>query len=363
MNKTPHISVILPVFNAEKTLSKCIESILNQYLTDFELIIINDGSNDNSLSICENYAAKDNRIILINQPNKGVSAARNSGLDSVKGKYICFIDADDWVEEKYLSAFFEENKNPDKEIVIQSCFEDTKILSRIKCTLPNKLYDNTSFSSIFTQLHILGYGYPFAKLYQTNIIEEYRLRFDTEINFIEDLLFFLNYLQYIQSMRSISKAYYHYISHPTNVSLSYSHNSYNSEIKAYYSEKKILDILTLKLNLNNLAVRYWKANNGFIFYRAIRTIYRPQWRKTFSERISILKEQWNKENICCLKAYSNQSLNEPLNKISTFLYSKKRIYMYDIYMNFFFFLRYNVSFIWKIFRKIVKPRKHKSGLS
>lgn len=362
MNKIPHISVILPVYNAEQTLVKCIKSILNQDFSDFELIIINDGSNDNSLSICENYTTKDNRIKLLNQANLGVSTARNHGLDNATGKYICFIDADDWVEEGYLSAFFKENQNPDKEIVIQSCFEDTQTQFTIKCILPGEVYSSVSFSSIFTQLHILGYGYPFAKLYQTNIIKEYNLQFDPNIHFIEDLLFFLNYLQYTQSLRSVSEAQYHYTIHSLSTSLSYSHNPYESEIKAYYSEKKILDTLTFKFNLNNLAVDYWKANNGFIFYRAIRTIYRPQWKKSFSERISILKEQWNKENAYCLKAYSNQSLNEPLNKISTFLYSKKWTYMYDIYMNFFFFLRYNVSFIWKIFKKMIKPTKHKSGL-
>lgn len=362
MNKVPHISVIMPVYNAEKTLSKCIESILNQKFTDFELIIINDGSNDKSQSVCEKYAAQDSRIKLLVQQNKGVSAARNNGLDNVRGKYICFVDADDWVEDEYLSAFFRANRNPDKEIVIQSCFEDRETESTIKCLLPDEVYDEASFSPVFTQLRILGYGYPFAKLYQTDIIEEYNLRFDVNIHFIEDLLFFLNYLQYMQSLRSVSEANYHYISHSTKISLSYSHNRYESEIRAYYSEKKIVETLSIKLNFNDLAVHYVKANNGFIFYRAIRTIYRPQWKKPFSERISILKEQWNKENIYCLQAYSKQSLNERLNKIAVFLYIKKWIYLYDMYMSFFIFIRYNVSFTWKIFRKIVKPTKHESGL-
>lgn len=363
MNEVPHISVILPVYNAEKTLSKCIESILNQEFIDFELVIVNDGSNDSSLSICENYAVQDNRIKIINKQNNGVSSARNIALDNVRGKYICFMDADDWVEKEYLSAFFRTNKNPDKEIVIQGCFEDTETQSAIKCLLPDKRYDQENFTRVFLQLRILSYGYPFAKLYQTDIINEYNLRFDVNIHFIEDLLFFLNYLQYTESLRSVSEVNYHYISHSSNQSLSYSHNPYESEIKAYYSEKKILEILTIKFDLKNVAVHYWKTNNGFIFYRAIRTIYRPQWKKSFSERISILKEQWNTENIYCLKAYSKQSLNERLNKIAVLLYVKKWLYLYDIYMSFFVFIRYNISFIWKLFRKIVKPKKHETGLS
>lgn len=358
MDNLPHISVILPVYNAEKTLSKCIESILNQEFLDFELIIINDGSNDFSLSICENYAAQDSRIKIINKQNNGVSSARNLGLENVRGKYICFVDADDWVEKEYLSAFFRTNKNPDKEIVIQSCFEDTQTESAIKCLLPDKQYNREKFARAFLQLRILGYGYPFAKLYQTDVINEHNLRFDTHIHFIEDLLFFLNYMQYMQSLRTVSEARYHYTIHSSDVSLSYSHNPYESEIKAYYAEKEILETLTEKFNFSILSLYYWKANNGFLFYRAIRTIYRPQWKKLFSERISILKEQWNRENIYCLKAYSRQSLNEQLNKIAVMLYAKKHIYLYDMYMNFFVFIRYNLPFVWKLFRKSIKAKKH-----
>lgn len=362
MNKSPHISIILPVYSAEKTLQKCIESILSQEFTDFELIIINDGSKDNSFAICDNYSLIDKRIILINQTKKGVSDARNKGLDYVRGKYICFVDADDWVEKEYLSTFFREDHNPNKEMVIQSCFEDSEKKSTIKTILPDKLYDQSSFSLLFTELHILGYGYPFAKLYKTTIIKENNLYFDTEIHFIEDLLFFLNYLQYINTLQTVSQANYHYKTNESKATLSYSHNSYESEIKAYYSEKKILETLTSKFNLSESAIDYWKANNGFIFYRAIRTFYRPEWKKNYKERISILEKQWNNDNIYCLNAYKKQSTNDLPNKISILLYSKKWIYVYDIYMNIFVSIRYNLSFVWKLFRKFVKPRKHQSGL-
>ncbi len=356
MSNFPHISVILPVYNAEKTLPKCIESILNQDFFDFELIIINDGSNDSSLSICKNYGTQDNRIKIISKSNNGVSSARNLAIENARGKYICFLDADDCVENEYLSAFFRSNKDPDKEVVIQSFFENNSTESRIKCIFSDNQYDLKNFTHAFFQLRILSYGYPFAKLYQTDIINKYNLRFDTHINFIEDLLFFLNYLQYMKSLRTVAEAHYHYTIHSSYLSLSYSHNSYESEIKAYYSEKEILEILTEKFDFNSVGINYWKANNGFIFYRAIRTIYRPQWKKTFSERIFILKEQWNRENIYCLKAYCRQSVNEHLNKIAIILYAKRLIYVYDIYMSFFVFVRYNISFIWKIFRKLVKPK-------
>lgn len=97
------ISVIVPVYNVEKYLKRCINSILNQTFKNFELILVNDGSTDNSLNICKNYKEKDGRIQLISQTNKGLSAARNTGLKYAKGKYVCFVDSDDFIEKEYFS--------------------------------------------------------------------------------------------------------------------------------------------------------------------------------------------------------------------------------------------------------------------
>ena len=97
------ISIIVPVYNVEKYLKRCINSILNQTFKNFELILVNDGSTDNSLNICKNYKEKDGRIQLISQTNKGLSAARNTGLKYAKGKYVCFVDSDDFIEKEYLS--------------------------------------------------------------------------------------------------------------------------------------------------------------------------------------------------------------------------------------------------------------------
>ena len=96
------VSIIVPVYNAERYLSRCIDSILEQSFTDFELLLINDGSNDNSADICDEYVAKDSRVLVFHKENGGASAARNYGLDKAVGKYVCFIDADDWVGKDYI---------------------------------------------------------------------------------------------------------------------------------------------------------------------------------------------------------------------------------------------------------------------
>ena len=99
------ISIIIPVYNVEKYLAKCIDSILNQAFTDWELILIDDGSVDQSGKICDEYACKDNRIKVTHKKNEGVSKARNTGITLAKGEYICFIDSDDWIDVNYLQNF------------------------------------------------------------------------------------------------------------------------------------------------------------------------------------------------------------------------------------------------------------------
>ncbi len=116
-NKTPAISVIMPVYNAEKFLKDSIESVLNQTFKDFEFIIVNDGSTDNSLNIIESYIDKDSRIKIINQENSGVSVARNVGIKNASGEYIAFIDSDDiWVNNKLELQMEEFIKDPELKI-------------------------------------------------------------------------------------------------------------------------------------------------------------------------------------------------------------------------------------------------------
>ena len=102
----PKISVIVPVYNVEKYLHKCIDSILVQTFTDFELLLIDDGSTDKSGDICDEYAVKDARVRVFHTENRGVSAARNHGLREASGDWICFVDSDDWVENCYLEYLY-----------------------------------------------------------------------------------------------------------------------------------------------------------------------------------------------------------------------------------------------------------------
>ena len=113
---TEKITVIVPVYNVENYLNKCLDSLINQTYKNLEIIVINDGSTDNSGEICQEYAQKDNRIIYIEQENGGLSDARNTGLERMTGSYVTFVDSDDWVEPDYVEVLY--NKLLQLEIIV-----------------------------------------------------------------------------------------------------------------------------------------------------------------------------------------------------------------------------------------------------
>ena len=116
----PKVSIIVPVYNVEKYLSKCLDSIVNQTLKDIEIICINDGSVDNSQSVLEAYAKKDTRIKVINQENLGLSCARNKGIDIAQGEYIGFVDSDDWIDLEFYEELYNNAINTQSDIAASS---------------------------------------------------------------------------------------------------------------------------------------------------------------------------------------------------------------------------------------------------
>ena len=214
----PMVSVIVPVYKVEKVLSYCIDSILKQDFSDFELILIDDGSPDRSGLICDQYAKKDSRIKVIHKDNGGVSRARNSGIDIAEGKYICFIDSDDYIDKNYLSFLIEAKKCNEEYDNIWCGFQtvdgykaDTKILQKVIYTNNEKI-TLSSVKEIMT-LHEkwLDAG-PCCKLYNKKIIVENNLYFLEDLSIGEDLIFNFNYLSYTNGkILVLNKTLYNYM--------------------------------------------------------------------------------------------------------------------------------------------------------
>ncbi|MBY6839004.1 glycosyltransferase [Clostridium botulinum] len=210
------VSVIIPVYNCEQYLDKCIQSLLNQTLEEIEFIFVNDGSTDKSRKILEEYKKKDNRIIIINQKNSGVSSARNVGLKYCNGQYIGFVDSDDFIEKKMYESMY--NKAVQEECDLVICDYIKYIIKKKKYKLEYKQFiEHKSEKLNVTKFALKQFlikqenGYSWNKIYKREIIEKNNLNFNQEITMCEDLLFNLNFLQYINKIGYINEYYYSYL--------------------------------------------------------------------------------------------------------------------------------------------------------
>lgn len=190
----PKVSVIIPVYNAEKYLRECIDSVLAQTFVDFEVLLINDGSTDGSGKICDEYAKKDKRIKVFHQENGGVSSARNLGLDNAKGEWITFVDSDDWIGENYFKCL-SDSFNEKVDLIFLNY---TKTNNTKNVVFPIKTLYKNHFLKLYT-IHPHFFS-PWAKFFKRKIIVNNHLRFDEKLDYGEDNIFnceFLIYTNYI----------------------------------------------------------------------------------------------------------------------------------------------------------------------
>ena len=198
-NHTPKISVIVPVYNVEQYLPRCIDSILTQTFTDFEVLLIDDGSTDSSGKICDEYAEKDERIRVFHKENGGVSSARNLGLDNAIGEWICFSDSDDTMRNNYLQVMLSIEEKTNVDMIVCSILRK-KYSDRI-LTLQDFVYEKTQFGNLLCNLRKVGLlGVPWNKLFKAEIIKNNNLQFDINLDSYEDEIFNLQYLQYAKTV-------------------------------------------------------------------------------------------------------------------------------------------------------------------
>lgn len=284
------ITIIVPVYNAEKTLNRCIESILSQTFQDWELLLIDDGSTDISAEICDEYAAKDQRIRIFHKKNGGVSSARNLGLDYAKGEWVVFVDADDFIKELYLTHLLEHSQ---KQVDLVISYAEIHNGNDIKKELyPSKLVDNTNFESIFIENDMHWHTSPWSKLYKRCIIEKHHLRFCEGMHIGEDAVFLYSYMLYSNKIYISPDTDYCYFAYIPS-SLTKRVNSLASETLAYnqirviveslISQKSIKNSIALN-NLNWLIASYQR--------RILNALYHNKVQK--QKRLSILKNtNWN----------------------------------------------------------------------
>ena len=201
---TDKISVVIPVYNTAKYLPECLESALNQTYENFELILVDDGSVDQSGKICDTFAKKDQRITVIHKDNAGVSAARNDGIREATGKYICFIDSDDWVEPDYLETLAR-NMEPGGMSV---CSLTTN--RKLKTTDEIEIMD--AEHAQISVLSVRGFqGFAVARLFDLDLIRANQIVVNGAVAICEDVLFSVHYIRYMEKNAVWNKKQiYHY---------------------------------------------------------------------------------------------------------------------------------------------------------
>ncbi len=230
-----NVSVIIPVYNTEKYLARCLESLNNQTLKDIEIICINDGSTDNSLAILEDYAKKDSRIKVISQDNAKQGAARNKGLDIAKGEFVAFVDSDDWVDKDYLEKLYNAAVKNNVNMAVGSTTRDYENNVKIHLKFTDlKIYTGANNIVKALKRHLVPHG----KLYKLEFIKD--LRYPEEV-FYEDAPYVLTAIIKENSIVTVPEAHYHYYSNP------------NSTIKQNNCIKKENDKIEMNLLLLDIA--------------------------------------------------------------------------------------------------------------
>lgn len=200
------ISIIVPVYKAEKYLHNCLDSILAQTFADFEVLLIDDGSPDNSGEICDRYAQKDSRVRVFHKENGGVSSARQCGIDNAYGEYTIHADPDDWVEPTMLEELYEKAKMDDVDMLICDYYEDYTDKSIYIKQEPSSLETDIVLKEHFKKLH----GSCCNKLIRSSCYERYNVSFPIDLTCNEDLYVCVSLLKHPIKVDYLPKAFYHY---------------------------------------------------------------------------------------------------------------------------------------------------------
>lgn len=223
------ISIIMPVYNAETTVSRMIDSIRVQTFLDWELICVNDGSTDNSGDILDVYVRKDSRVRIFHKRNEGVAMARQMGMDKAQGEYCIHADADDWVEPTMLEDLYNKAKQDDADVVIADYFVNSKDSERICRQQPSSLFPLDILQDMFNN-NI--FGSLWHKLVRTELYRKYRVKFFAGINHCEDLLIWVQLLQHQEIKVSyLPKAYYHYVANEASITRHFTRDTYDMRLR------------------------------------------------------------------------------------------------------------------------------------
>lgn len=304
----PKISIVVPVYNVQKYIGQCLESLVNQTFKDIEIIIVDDGSPDESYKIYEEYANKDSRIKIIKKVNAGVSEARNTGIENAAGDFIIFVDSDDWMELNGCEVLYNEYLKSKADLVLSDAYTVTN----------GKKHQNRVFDEAFVtedkdfikqyEMACIGYGYnprpavkwnisglgsPWNKLYNRKIIMENGLRFDPYVKGIyDDNLFALHYLAKIKKISYVPVPVYDYRIVSQSLTQSYKANTLEISSRIFEKIKEFIDEEgdweSFSKPFHNYVIRRFSAELGVYYFSSNSN-------KSLGDTFAELKKMMNQE--------------------------------------------------------------------
>lgn len=294
------LSIIVPVYNAEKYLRQCLDSILNQSFKDFELLLIDDGSKDRSGKICDEYANRDKRVRVFHKTNGGVSSARNVGLDNAKGEWIYFVDADDEVLPNGLLSMITATNGYDSVLGgFEKCDKNGKILYRTTIGYDKIMSREDSIKALYGKsLTLYGmWRWLWVRLFRNDIIKKYNIRFETGISYNEDGLFITEYICHSNTpIHYIDTLVYRYYESETSVmeSIKIDFNpklltSYESFVKMYHSIAACPNFspTIIRIAKEGIIWRYTMIKQQMEQHHSVDSIVLKKYRKIYLEECGI----------------------------------------------------------------------------
>ena len=274
------VSVIVPVYNAQKYLERSLDSILGQSFTDYELILVDDGSTDDSGKMCDDYVRSNPQVRVFHQTNQGVSAARQKGLDSATGEYVIFADPDDWVEPTMLEELFEVAINDDADVVLCDFWiNSSEETGDRKYQNPRALSSDSVLRQLISgELH----GFTWNKLYRSSCLKKHHVAFPQGINYSEDLWFNCKlFLNHDVKVAYLQKPFYHY-----------DYYSNSSGLSRKLTARSVKDYLSfIEFIHDELQEGAFKDELSVLRFNAIRLAFRSDC--SSSEFYSIYPERFN----------------------------------------------------------------------
>lgn len=323
----PEISVVFPVYNQEKYLSNCLCSFQKQTFTDFELLLIDDGSTDNTPVICDAWETLDKRIRVFHKKNGGVSSARNEGIERARGKYIVFCDPDDYVDPDYLLHLYQLLPNEEIEdgFVVQGYEKNNEKGHNVgNIRFIFQYYFNEKIKFLLKRNELSDMFSPCAKLFSRSFLNKYQLRFESQLSYFEDVVFILNCILYSSYIVIGDRADYHYILRSGTLSQKVS--AFSSEYNAFVLCNEIIEELSKKYEIDNHEIEAPLQLLRFPFNRALKADYHALGNVSGTDRrrhLKLLRAVSLDYMTCCyIPVYL-------IDKLGLFLLKNNYVWIYD----------------------------------